>query len=55
MTVRSQKGGLLKLVDFNGTVILQKKIAAGVQSIRLPRKAMDQAWVATLNGKMLNR
>ena len=55
MTVRSQKGGLLKLIDFNGTVILQKKIAAGVQSIRLPRKAMDQAWVATLNGKMLNR
>ena len=55
MTVRSQKGGTLKLIDFSGTVILQKKIAAGVQSIRLPRKALDQAWVATLNGKMLNR
>ena len=55
MTVRSQKGGVLKLVSFNGTVIFQKKIAAGVQSIRLPHKALDQAWVATLNGKMLNR
>ena len=55
MTVRTQKGGTLKLVTFNGVTLFQKKVEPGTQSFRLPQKAIDQAWVATLNGKMLNR
>ena len=55
MTVQSEKGGVLKLLDYNGQVIFQKRIRAGVESVQLPRSLVDKTWITTLNGKLLSR
>ena len=55
MTVQSEKGGMLKLLDCNGHVIFQKRIRAGVESVQLPRSLVDKTWITTLNGKLLSR
>ncbi len=55
MTVQSEKGGMLKLLDYNGHVIFQKRIRAGVESVQLPRSLVDKTWITTLNGKLLSR
>jgi hypothetical protein len=55
MTVQSEKGGMLKLLDYNGHVIFLKRIRAGVESVQLPRSLVDKTWITTLNGKLLSR
>ena len=55
MTVQSEMGGMLKLLDYNGHVIFQKRIRAGVESVQLPRSLVDKTWITTLNGKLLSR
>ena len=55
MTIQSEMGGMLKLLDYNGQVFFQKRIHAGVESLQLPRSLVDKAWITTLNGKLLSR
>jgi hypothetical protein len=55
MTIQSEKGGVLKLLDYNGQVIFQKRIRAGVESVQLPRSLVEKTWITTLNGKLLSR
>ena len=55
ITVQSEKGGLFRLVSLNGNTLFEKRVNSGIQTFMLPRKAKDQAWIATLNGKMLSR
>ena len=55
ITVQSERGGMFRLMDFNGNVLFEKQINAGMQSFHIPRTARNQHWIATLNGKMINR
>ena len=53
ITVHSEKGGTFKLVTLDGKTLFVTKIDAGVQDFQIPHT--DQAWIATLNGKMISR
>ena len=55
ITVQSERGGMFRLMDFNGNVLFEKQINAGMQSFHIPRAARNQHWIATLNGKMISR
>lgn len=55
LTVQSVNGGQFKLVALDGKTLFTKQIPAGTQSFQIPRVARNQHWIATLNGKMLNR
>ena len=55
ITVQSERGGMFRLMDFNGNVLFEKQINAGTQSFQIPKAARNQHWVATLNGKMISR
>jgi len=55
ITVQSERGGMFRLMDFNGNVLFEKQISAGMQSFDIPRNARNQHWIATLNGKMISR
>ena len=55
ITVQSERGGMFRLMDFNGNVLFEKQINAGMQSFHIPRATRNQHWVATLNGKMISR
>ena len=55
ITVQSERGGMFRLMDFNGNVIFEKQISAGMQSFHIPRAARNKHWIATLNGKMISR
>lgn len=55
ITVQSERGGMFRLMDFNGNVLFEKQINAGMQSFHIPRATRNQHWIATLNGKMISR
>ena len=55
ITVQSERGGMFRLMDFNGNVLFEKQINAGTLSFQIPRAARNQHWIATLNGKMISR
>jgi len=42
-------------MDLNGTVLFKTRIGKGLTTLKIPGKAMNKHWIATLNGKMLNR
>ena len=39
----------------NGTVLFKTTIKKGLTTLKIPAKAMNKHWIATLNGKMMNR
>lgn len=55
LTVQSVDGGLFRLVALDGRTLFKKQIPAGTQSFQIPRAALNQHWIATLNGKMLGK
>ncbi len=55
ITVQSERGGMFRLMDFNGNVLFEKQINAGMQSFHIPRATRNKHWIATLNGKMISR
>ena len=55
LEIHSSIGGTFTLIDLNGTVLFKTKIKAGVTTLKVPAKAQNKHWIATLNGKMLGR
>lgn len=55
LEIQTDLGGTFALIDLNGKVLLKTKIKAGGVTLKIPSKAMNKHWIATLNGKMLNR
>ena len=55
ITVQSERGGMFRLMDFNGNVLFEKQINAGMQSFHIPRATRNKHWIATLNRKMISR
>ena len=53
--VQTSLGGTFALIDLNGTVLFKTHIKQGFTTLKMPRQAMNKHWIATLNGKMMNR
>ena len=55
LEIYTSMGGKFALIDLNGVVLYRTRIKAGMTSLKIPAKAQNKHWIATLNGKMLNR
>ena len=53
--IQTSLGGVFAIMDLNGTVLYKTRIKKGVTSMKIPAKAMNKHWIATLNGKMLGK
>ncbi|WP_407449699.1 CotH kinase family protein [Fibrobacter sp.] len=55
LEIQTSLGGTFALVDLNGSVLFKTRINKGFTTLRIPSKAMNRHWIATLNGKMLSK
>ncbi len=55
LEIHTSVGGSFALMDLNGSVLYKTRIKAGLTTLKIPSKARHKHWIATLNGKMLNR
>ena len=55
LEIQTSLGGMFALVDLNGTVLYKMRIGKGITTLKVPAKAMNRHWIATLNGKMLSK
>ncbi len=55
LEIQTSLGGTFALIDLNGVVLYKTRIGKGLTTLKIPAKARNKAWIATLNGKMLNR
>ena len=55
LEIHTSIGGTFALMDLNGSVLYKTRIKAGLTTLKIPSKATNKHWIATLNGKMLNR
>ena len=53
--IMTDLGGTFALVDLNGVTLFKTRIKKGVTTLKVPESAQDKHWIATLNGKMLNK
>ena len=53
--VQTDIGGTFAIVDLNGAVLYRTHIKTGVTTLAVPTNARNKHWIATLNGKMMNR
>ena len=53
--VHTDIGGTFAIVDLNGAVLYKTRIKTGVTTFAVSTKARNKHWIATLNGKMMNR
>ena len=55
LEIQTDLGGTFALLDLNGAVLFKTRINKGLTTLKIPAKAMNKHWIATLNGKMLSR
>lgn len=55
LEIHTSVGGTFALVDLNGAVLYKAQIKTGTTTLQVPRNARNKHWIATLNGKMMNR
>ena len=55
LEVHTDIGGTFAIVDVNGAVLYKTRIKTGITMLTIPAKARNTYWIATLNGKMMNR
>ena len=55
LEVQTDIGGTFAIIDLNGAVLYKTQIKTGVTTVDIPAKARNVYWIATLNGKMMNR
>ena len=55
LEIQTDLGGTFALLDLNGSVLYKTRIQKGLTSMKVPAKAKNKLWIATLNGKMLGR
>ena len=55
LEIRTDLGGTFALIDLNGAVLYRTRIPKGSTTLKVPAKATNKHWIATLNGKMLSR
>lgn len=55
LEIHTDLGGSFAIVDLNGATLYKVRIQAGITTLKIPAKALNRHWIATLNGKMLSR
>ncbi|MBR2198608.1 MAG: CotH kinase family protein [Fibrobacter sp.] len=55
LEIQTDLGGIFALIDLNGAVLYRTRIPKGSTTLKIPAKALNRHWIATLNGKMLSR
>ena len=55
LEIQTSLGGTFALIDLNGVVLYKTRIGKGLTTLKIPANARNKAWIATLNGKMMNR
>ena len=55
LEVQTDIGGAFAIIDLNGAVLYKTQIKTGITTVEIPAKARNTYWIATLNGKMMNR
>ena len=55
LEVNTDIGGTFAIIDLNGAVLYKTTVKTGATTLQVPAKARDKHWIATLNGKMMNR
>ncbi len=55
LEIHTDLGGKFALVDLNGVTLFKTQIKKGVTTLKIPAKAQNKAWIATLDGKMMIR
>ena len=55
LEIHTDLGGTFALVDLNGATLYKTRIQTGSTTLKIPAKALNRHWIATLNGKMLSR
>ena len=55
LEISTSIGGTFALVDLNRAVLYRTHIKTGTTTLQVPRNARNKHWIATLNGKMLNK
>ena len=55
LEIQTDLGGTFALLDLNGAVLFKTRINKGLTTLKIPAKALNKHWIATLNGKMLSR
>ena len=54
LEIQTDLGGTFALLDLNGAVLFKTRINKGLTTLKIPTKALNKHWIATLNGKMLS-
>lgn len=54
LEIQTDLGGTFALLDLNGSVLFKTRINKGLTTLKIPAKALNKHWIATLNGKMLS-
>ena len=55
LEIHTDLGGTFALIDLNGATLYKARIQKGLTTLKIPAKALNRHWIATLNGKMLSR
>ena len=55
LEIHTDLGGKFALIDLNGVTLYKTQIKKGITTLKIPAKAKNKAWIATLDGKMMNR
>ena len=55
LEIHTDLGGKFALIDLNGVTLFKTQIKKGITTLKIPAKAQNKAWIATLDGKMMNR
>ena len=55
LEISTSIGGTFAIVDLNGAVLYRTHIKTGITTFAVPANARNKHWIATLNGKMLNK
>ena len=55
LEIQTDLGGIFAILDLNGSVLYKARIQKGLTSMKVPAKAKNKLWIATLNGKMMSR
>lgn len=55
LEIHTDMGGTFAIMDLKGAILFKTKIKVGSTTMKVPAKAMNKHWIATLNGKMLSR
>jgi len=55
MLIQTDIGGTFAIIDLTGKTLFKTRVKVGTTNMKVPAKAQNKHWIATLNGKMLSK